>query len=55
MTVELRHGLFLPPFDELANPRALAELARLAEDRGWDGIFLWDHVMRPEVRPVADP
>jgi alkanesulfonate monooxygenase SsuD/methylene tetrahydromethanopterin reductase-like flavin-dependent oxidoreductase (luciferase family) len=55
MSSGLRHGLFLPPFDELADPRALAELARLAEDRGWDGIFLWDHVMRPEVRPVADP
>jgi alkanesulfonate monooxygenase SsuD/methylene tetrahydromethanopterin reductase-like flavin-dependent oxidoreductase (luciferase family) len=52
---QLRHGLFLPPFDELADPRVLADTARLVEDRGWDGLFLWDHVMRPEVRPVADP
>jgi len=51
----LRHGVFLPPFDDLADPAAVLEVARLAEDRGWDGVFLWDHVQRPEVRPVADP
>ena len=28
----MRHGFFLPPFDELADPRALADIARL--DRG---------------------
>jgi alkanesulfonate monooxygenase SsuD/methylene tetrahydromethanopterin reductase-like flavin-dependent oxidoreductase (luciferase family) len=51
----MRHAMFLPPFDELADPRALADIARLVEDRGWDGLFLWDHVMRAEPRPVADP
>jgi alkanesulfonate monooxygenase SsuD/methylene tetrahydromethanopterin reductase-like flavin-dependent oxidoreductase (luciferase family) len=51
-----RHGIFVAPFDELYDPRTLAELAAGAEDRGWDGFFLWDHVRyRPPVRAVADP
>ena len=49
-------GLFLAPFDELVDPRLLAELADSAETRGWDGLFLWDHVVyRAPVRAVADP
>lgn len=47
---------YLAPFDELANPRLLADLARLAESRGWDGLFLWDRITYPpRDRPVADP
>jgi alkanesulfonate monooxygenase SsuD/methylene tetrahydromethanopterin reductase-like flavin-dependent oxidoreductase (luciferase family) len=35
----------------------MAELARLAEDHGWDGFFVWDHVtwLRTDPQPVADP
>jgi alkanesulfonate monooxygenase SsuD/methylene tetrahydromethanopterin reductase-like flavin-dependent oxidoreductase (luciferase family) len=52
----MKRGLFLAPFDELVEPRLLAELAGRAEDRGWDGIFVWDHVnYRPPVKAVADP
>lgn len=51
-----QRGLFLAPFDELVDPRLLAELAHRAEARGWQGFFLWDHVLyRPPVRAVADP
>jgi alkanesulfonate monooxygenase SsuD/methylene tetrahydromethanopterin reductase-like flavin-dependent oxidoreductase (luciferase family) len=54
--VSLKRGIFLPPFDELVEPRTLAELANSAESRGWDGFFLWDHIAyRPPVRAVADP
>lgn len=52
----LKQGLFLAPFDELADPRVLIEIATHAESRGWDGIFLWDHIAyRAPVRAVADP
>lgn len=52
----VRRGLFLAPFDELFDPLVLVELARRAEARGWDGMFLWDHIVhRPPVRAVADP
>jgi alkanesulfonate monooxygenase SsuD/methylene tetrahydromethanopterin reductase-like flavin-dependent oxidoreductase (luciferase family) len=51
-----RRGLFLAPFDELADPVVLVDLALSAESRGWDGVFLWDHIVyRPPVRAVADP
>ncbi|WP_239091986.1 LLM class flavin-dependent oxidoreductase [Streptomyces sp. SID14478] len=52
----MRSALFLAPFDELADPRLVADLAVEAEDAGWDGFFLWDHVSwRPPVRELADP
>lgn len=52
----VKRGIFLAPFDELADPRLLGELARRAEARGWEGFFLWDHVAyRPPVRAVLDP
>ena len=51
-----RRGLFIAPFDELVDPCLLAELAARAEERGWDGLFLWDHVLYlPPVSAVADP
>ena len=34
----------------------LVDLAVAAEAGGWDGVFLWDHVVyRPPIRAVADP
>ncbi|HEY8624544.1 MAG TPA: LLM class flavin-dependent oxidoreductase [Solirubrobacteraceae bacterium] len=52
----MKRGLFIAPFDELVDPRLLAELAQRAESRGWDGLFLWDHLAYPDpVRAVADP
>jgi alkanesulfonate monooxygenase SsuD/methylene tetrahydromethanopterin reductase-like flavin-dependent oxidoreductase (luciferase family) len=52
----MRSALFLPIFDDLANPRVLVQLAVGAEDAGWDGMFLWDHVRwREPVRAAADP
>jgi alkanesulfonate monooxygenase SsuD/methylene tetrahydromethanopterin reductase-like flavin-dependent oxidoreductase (luciferase family) len=49
-------ALFVPPFDELADPALLAELARDAERAGWDGVFLWDHLVYADpVQAVADP
>lgn len=54
MTV--RRGIFVAPFEELSEPRLVAELAARAEAHGWDGFFLWDHVAyRPPVRAIADP
>ena len=54
--MSLQFGLFVPPFDALADPRLLADLAAEAEAAGWDGFFIWDHVQyRAPVRAVADP
>ena len=52
----MKHAIDVPPFGELADARVLAELAAAAEERGWDGFFVWDHVAyRAPVRAVADP
>jgi alkanesulfonate monooxygenase SsuD/methylene tetrahydromethanopterin reductase-like flavin-dependent oxidoreductase (luciferase family) len=53
----VRHAVFLPPVGPLADPRALVDLAVAAEEVGWDGFFLWDHVLRPPSEPpeIADP
>jgi alkanesulfonate monooxygenase SsuD/methylene tetrahydromethanopterin reductase-like flavin-dependent oxidoreductase (luciferase family) len=54
--VPAKRGIFLAPFDQLVDPRLLAELAQRAERAGWDGFFLWDHIRyRPPVSAVADP
>ncbi|MFI9553873.1 LLM class flavin-dependent oxidoreductase [Nonomuraea endophytica] len=56
MTHHLRSALWLPLFDELADPRVIARLAAEAEEAGWDGCFVWDQLSwRGAVRPLADP
>jgi alkanesulfonate monooxygenase SsuD/methylene tetrahydromethanopterin reductase-like flavin-dependent oxidoreductase (luciferase family) len=44
----MRHGLSVPNF---AEPRHLMELAELADRNGWDGFFLWDHIVVDLQRP----
>lgn len=52
----MRHALFLPPFGDLAEPARLVEIAVAAEAAGWDGLFLWDHVVyRDPATHLADP
>ena len=52
----MRSGLFLPPFDALAEPAIVAQLSAEAEEAGWDGVFIWDHVhWREPVAAIADP
>lgn len=54
--VALRSALWLPLFGELADPVAVARLAAEAEEAGWHGFFVWDHLSwRAPVREVADP
>lgn len=50
-------ALSLPPFGRLADPSLLVEIAIAAEEAGIDGVFLWDHVYRPEHDPreILDP
>ncbi len=52
----MKHALFIAPFGELSDPRRVVEVAVAAEAHGWDGLFLWDHLLRPpdEVEAVGD-
>jgi alkanesulfonate monooxygenase SsuD/methylene tetrahydromethanopterin reductase-like flavin-dependent oxidoreductase (luciferase family) len=55
-TTSLRSALWLPIFDELADPLVVSRLAADAEEAGWHGLFVWDHVRwREPVAAVADP
>jgi len=51
----VRHALYAPPFGTFGDVRVLTELARRAEDAGWDGFFLWDHILFATDVPFADP
>jgi alkanesulfonate monooxygenase SsuD/methylene tetrahydromethanopterin reductase-like flavin-dependent oxidoreductase (luciferase family) len=50
----MRFGVTVPNFGEYFHPRRLATLARDAEQAGWDGFFVWDHVLAWPT-PMADP
>jgi hypothetical protein len=51
----MRYGVNLPNFGEYGDPRLLAELAHDAEEAGWDGVFIWDHILISPELVVTDP
>jgi alkanesulfonate monooxygenase SsuD/methylene tetrahydromethanopterin reductase-like flavin-dependent oxidoreductase (luciferase family) len=53
----MRFAINLPNFGPFGDPRAMASLARDAEAAGWDGMFIWDHMLwlAPHNQPVAEP
>jgi alkanesulfonate monooxygenase SsuD/methylene tetrahydromethanopterin reductase-like flavin-dependent oxidoreductase (luciferase family) len=54
----MRHALYLPPFGAFSDPQVVVDLAVAAEEGGWDGLFLWDHIVRPhepDRAEIADP
>jgi alkanesulfonate monooxygenase SsuD/methylene tetrahydromethanopterin reductase-like flavin-dependent oxidoreductase (luciferase family) len=53
----LRFAISTPNFGVFADPHTVMTLAREAEEAGWDGYFLWDHMLWtwPENQPTSDP
>ena len=51
----MRYGLSLPNFGDLQDPRLVADIARDAETAGWDGCFVWDHLLAWNGNEVGDP
>ncbi|HVD04143.1 MAG TPA: LLM class flavin-dependent oxidoreductase [Candidatus Dormibacteraeota bacterium] len=51
----MKFGLFVPPFYALADPERLVSIGVDAEEAGWDGLFLWDHMLAGDGTPIADP
>jgi alkanesulfonate monooxygenase SsuD/methylene tetrahydromethanopterin reductase-like flavin-dependent oxidoreductase (luciferase family) len=53
----MRHAINLPLSGPLADPGAVVEIAIAADGNGWDGLFVWDHVLSPFPEPweIADP
>jgi hypothetical protein len=51
-----RCAVGLPNVGIFGDPHLLVELAVLADQAGWDGVFLWDHVLYHDPDwPVVDP
>ena len=54
----MRFAMYVPNFDTFGSVHTLVALAQAAEAAGWDGFFLWDHLL-PDADsahgPVADP
>jgi alkanesulfonate monooxygenase SsuD/methylene tetrahydromethanopterin reductase-like flavin-dependent oxidoreductase (luciferase family) len=51
----LHYGLYVPNFGKTADAHTFAELAYEAEISGWDGFFLWDHLIQWDQRiPICD-
>lgn len=53
----MHFGLYVPNFGEGINARSLADLAGEAESSGWDGLFLWDHMLysKSQKLHMVDP
>ena len=53
----MKYGVYLPNFGDYFDVRFVAQLAREAEEAGWDGFFIWDHLTHPHHldKPFADP
>ena len=41
----VKYGVYSPNFGNGMSPRIMAEIAFEAEKAGWDGFFLWDHIL----------
>lgn len=48
----MKYGLYLSNYGLGLGARQLSELAALAEESGWDGFFLWDHIVVNRSHPV---
>jgi alkanesulfonate monooxygenase SsuD/methylene tetrahydromethanopterin reductase-like flavin-dependent oxidoreductase (luciferase family) len=50
----VKFAVGLPNIGEYADPRVVMDLARRTEEHGWDGFFLWDHLLYGSD-PLTDP
>jgi alkanesulfonate monooxygenase SsuD/methylene tetrahydromethanopterin reductase-like flavin-dependent oxidoreductase (luciferase family) len=48
----MKFGLSLPNHGDYGDIQRITELAILAEESGWDGFFLWDHIARGKAPQI---
>jgi hypothetical protein len=49
----MHYGIEVVPFGDFSDPRQIVTLAKTAEAAGWEGLWVWDHVLMP--CRVGDP
>src|SRR5262249_26860587 len=52
--IEMRYSINVPNLGDFADARRVGDVARLAEEAGWDGLFVWDHLIGYNQDLVAD-
>ncbi len=50
----MKYAIYLPTFAPFGSPQIIADLARDAEQSGWDGVFIWDDVAGTD-KDMANP
>jgi len=40
----MKCGIYISNYALKGNPKKFVKLARIAEEAGWQGFFMWDHV-----------
>ena len=51
----MKYAFNIPNFGPYADAAAVADLAATAEQSGWDGFVVWDHIVFADGMPVGDP
>ncbi len=53
----MKYAIYTPNFGDGVDPRTMIDLAKEAEFYGWDGFFLWDHMLasKSQKMKVFDP
>lgn len=52
----MKFGLSIPQIEAFGDVKRLADLAEVAEGAGWDGFFVWDHILFDDLwHPMVDP
>jgi probable F420-dependent oxidoreductase len=51
----MRHGICLANIGDYSDPNVGVRVAQAADEAGWDGVFMWDHLAFVWDAPAADP
>ncbi|HEY2793883.1 MAG TPA: LLM class flavin-dependent oxidoreductase [Micromonosporaceae bacterium] len=51
----MRFSINVPNFGDFADAEAITTLATAAEQSGWDGLFIWDHMVHDKRKRVGVP
>ncbi len=43
----MQYGIEIVPFGDFSDPRPIIRLSQTAEASGWEGLWIWDHMLIP--------
>lgn len=55
MNPAMHYGVNVPNFGWWAEPANFVELAGVTEAAGWEGLFVWDHLIFSDGLPLSEP